>query len=76
MKVTLPSEKRIVLRQAEAVNIIDITIMAITDNPSQKKVTCVTKELGLITLWEGSAYDSIGQWTDSDVEDKIKDLYK
>ena len=76
MKITLTKEKRIVLRQAETVNITDITILSITDSPVQKRVTCSTKELGVIVLWEEGDYDAIGQWTDADVEAKIKDIYK
>jgi hypothetical protein len=27
-----------------------------------------------IVLWEGDAYDTIGQWTDVDVQNKIKNF--
>jgi hypothetical protein len=76
MKITLPTEKKIVVREAETKKITDITVLAITDSPSQKKVSCVTKELGAIVLWSDADYDTIGQWTDSDVEARIKKIYK
>ena len=28
-----------------------------------------------VVLWEGEAYDSIGQWTDSNVEARLAELY-
>jgi hypothetical protein len=75
MKVTLPTEKTIVVREAETKSIKDITISTIQDFPQMKKVVAVTRELGSITLWEGNAYDSIGQWTDSNVISRIQQLY-
>jgi hypothetical protein len=41
-----------------------------------KLVRCFVEELEQpITLWEGSAYDAIGQWTDTDVTNRLNELY-
>ena len=62
---------------AEIKKTIDkITVLDITDSPNNKTVTATTMELGRITLWEGTAYDAIGQWTDTDVEARINEIYK
>lgn len=75
MKVTLTTEKTIVVREAETKLVTELTVHSITDNPTLKKVTCVTREVGLIVLWEGAAYDAIGQWKDSDVTAKLLSIY-
>jgi hypothetical protein len=52
-----------------------IEIDHIIDYYADKKVIAFTKSvLGRITLWEGDAYDAIGQWTDQDVTDRIIEI--
>jgi hypothetical protein len=41
----------------------------------EKKVIAHTSEFGSVVLWEGDAYDAIGQWTDLDVTARIKEIY-
>ena len=46
------------------------------DLPKKKIVRSFVEEIeGPITLWEGSAYDAAGQWTDSDVQARLTQLY-
>jgi hypothetical protein len=52
----------------------EITILSMLDEPTFKKVTVRTKEVGSLVIWEGDAYDAIGQWTDQDVTDRILEI--
>jgi hypothetical protein len=63
--ITIPPKKKIVNQ---------ITILSMTDKPIAKKVIVRTLEIGIITLWEGLAYDAIGQWTDDDVKQRILEI--
>jgi hypothetical protein len=46
------------------------------DNKEKSKVLVHVKEFtGKITLWEGDAYTAIGQWTDTDVEGRLLEIY-
>ncbi len=53
----------------------NISIDHYIDSPSYKTVTAYTKQVGAILLWEGAAYDAIGQWTDSDVEARLLEMF-
>lgn len=52
----------------------NLTILRIIDDPMRKKVTAVTDSALTLDLWEGAAYDAIGQWTDENVKARIKEL--
>jgi hypothetical protein len=49
--------------------------MYMIDNPTEKKLTVVTKELGQIIVFEGQSYIDAGQWTDLDVIDRLLVMY-
>lgn len=56
--------------------ITSLTVKRLVDKPEKKTVVAVVKEQkGKISLWEGAAYDAIGQWTDSDVVARLNELY-
>ena len=74
MKIVLDTEKEVVLVKEVKRAIKEITVLEIKDLPEIKRVEAITKELGIILLWEGEAYDAIGQWTDTDVINKLKSL--
>jgi hypothetical protein len=74
MNIKLTTEKRIVTRPEEIKLIKEITINQIIDNSFLKKVIANTKEAGAFLLWSGSEYDEIGQWTDTDVVNRINEL--
>lgn len=74
MKITFETPKEVVLVRELKQSINEITIEEVTDNSSRKEVKAFTREMGIIVLWTGDAYDAIGQWTDADVEARIKEL--
>lgn len=45
------------------------------DSPIYKTVDAYTRQYGPIRLWEGDAYDAIGQWTDEDVTTRLLELF-
>jgi len=76
MKITFETPKEIVVVQELKRTIEELTIEEIVDNNSRKEVKAYTKELGILVLWAGAAYDAIGQWTDADVIARVEELYK
>ena len=74
MKITLDTEKEIVLVKEIKTTITEIKVLELKDLPEQKRVEAITHELGLVVLWQGEEYDAIGQWTDTDVINKLKSL--
>jgi hypothetical protein len=76
MEITLSSPKKIVLQEEKSKDITKLTIARVVDLPKQKVVRCFCEELEeAIVLWEGAAYDAIGQWSDVDVQNRIAELY-
>ena len=67
-------DQQVVIVKEVKRTITEITVLEIKDLPEIKRVEAITKELGIILLWEGEAYDAIGQWTDTDVINKLKSL--
>lgn len=52
-----------------------IIITEMTDDPVNKRVTVRTDgQPYFLTLWEGAAYDVIGDWTNQNVIDRINEL--
>lgn len=45
------------------------------DNPSLKFVKAVLKNRAPVILWEGSEYDAIGQWMDTDIKNRLEQLF-
>ena len=70
--------KQVVIKEIPAMTFKanKIEIDSITDSASDKTVVATLTNGTKVTLWQGSDYDAIGQWTDTDVENKIKDIYK
>jgi hypothetical protein len=76
MEITLKTPQKIVIKPEETKTLEKLTVMRMVDLPNEKKVRVFIKELREpITLWEGDEYDAIGQWTDSDVQAKLTELY-
>jgi len=76
MEITLNSPKKIVLQEEKSKDISKLTVARVVDLPKQKVVRCFCEELEeAIVLWEGAAYDAIGQWSDSDVQNRLAELY-
>jgi len=74
MKITFETPKNVIVVKELKKSIAEITINQVVDNPSMKKVTAETQEVGRLILWEKEAYDAIGQWTDSDVIARVNEL--
>lgn len=53
----------------------NVNVIRVTDFPERKVVEAHVKEIGVIVLWKGAEYDAIGQWTDTDVINRIIQLY-
>jgi hypothetical protein len=76
MEITLNAPKKVVLQEEKSKNITKLTVARVVDLPKQKVVRCFCEELDeAIVLWEGAAYDSVGQWTDANVQARLTELY-
>jgi hypothetical protein len=76
MPISLNNPLTVVIQPEKTKTISSLTISRVVDIPSQKIVRCFIEELEQpVVLWEGAAYDSIGQWTDSDVNTRLNELY-
>jgi len=74
MKITFETPKEIVIVKELKRTFEEVTIEEVTDNAERKVVRAFTRELGQLVLWEGEAYDAIGQWTDTDVQARVLEL--
>ena len=74
MKITFETPKEIVVVKELKRTFEEVTIEEVTDNPSRKEVKAFTRELGILVLWSGEAYDLAGQWTDADVVARVTEL--
>ena len=75
--LTVNFPKEVVLKEIPAIQIkaSQIKVKQIVDESENKKVIAFTDKAGKIILWEGAAYDAIGQWTDSDVQARIIEIF-
>lgn len=75
--IDLKASKVIKEVPAYQITIDKVEIVSYVDSPVNKTVIAYTKGFpGEILLWEGDAYDKIGQCKDSDVSKRIQELYK
>lgn len=79
MEIKFKKPKEVIITPAITLDITECLIEQITDYITGKRVTVViTFDNGSrhkhIVLWEGDSYDAIGQWTDSDVENRVTEL--
>jgi len=74
--VSLESPKVVKEVPAYQVSLSQIEIEYFVDSPAEKVVEAYVKRIGKVVLWEGAAYDAIGDWTNADVEARIKEIYK
>lgn len=76
MEINLNVSKKIVLQEEKSKTISKLTVNRVVDLPTQKIVRVFCEELEEpIILWSGVDYDNIGQWTDTDVQTKLGELY-
>ena len=75
MKAILSGAKTIITQPAVTKTISEINVIVMIDNPVQKTLTVSTKELGQVVVFEGQEYVNAGQWTDTDVINKLLSMY-
>ena len=76
MQISLTNPKKVVLQEEKSKTVTTLTVSRIVDLPKKKMVRAFIEEIDEpVVLWEGAAYDSIGQWTDSNVEARLAELY-
>lgn len=76
MQISLTNPKKVVLQEEKSKTVTTLTVSRIVDLPKKKMVRAFIEELDEpVVLWEGAAYDSIGQWTDLNVEARLAELY-
>ena len=76
MQINLQNPKKVVLQEEKSKTVTTLTVARIVDLPKKKVVRAFVEELDEpVVLWEGDAYDAAGQWTDSDVEARLTELY-
>lgn len=81
-EIKLPSPKVITVVKAQTVTTDTILINQVTDNGTSVECiyTPLSPDIGLnpphqtIILWEKEAYEAIGQWTDTDVKNRLLEL--
>jgi|APGre2960657404_1045060.scaffolds.fasta_scaffold151239_2 hypothetical protein len=74
-KQIITEAKTLIISPEKITTINSIQVTNVLDDPINKKVLASTKEVGNLILWEGAAYDAIGQWTDTDVQNRILEIY-
>ena len=76
MQINLQNPKKVVLQEEKSKTVTTLTVTRLVDLPKKKVVRAFVEELDEpVVLWEGAAYDAIGQWTDSNVEARLTELY-
>jgi hypothetical protein len=75
MRVILDNPKEVIVVPERKRTITEFNVVEMVDNPMRKIVEVTTEELGRIILWKDADYDAAGQWTDTDVANKLKQLY-
>ena len=67
-----------VVKEIPAYQVIlsEIEIDYFIDSPADKIVEAYAKNIGKIVLWEGDAYDAIGDWTNANVVTRLNEIYK
>lgn len=76
MEILFEKETTIVIRPIETKTISKLTIDRVVDFTNEKKVIAFSNDIfNPIELWVGDEYTKIGQWTDDDVEKRIKEIF-
>jgi hypothetical protein len=76
LTVELPQPTTVKALGNRDVEITKIEIFEMIDNPVKKEVwvSCRNHPTRIL-LWKGEDYDAIGQWTDTDVINRVLELY-
>ena len=73
--IDIPGGQDLVVQEEKTVNVTSVTIKRVICLPAEKKIKAVVKEAGgMLTLYEGSAYDDLnGTISMEDVETRVKE---
>lgn len=84
MDITLQAKKDLIIREAITEKTDKIKVLEVTDNYTSVSAliqlgTTDPKRAGMqntksIILWDEEAYKAIGQWTDTDVQNRLKTI--
>ena len=76
MKIEITNPKSIVVTEQQTKSYGSLTVKRLVDFPEKKKVVAFIKEVnGPVVLWEGPQYDTIGDWTNDNVSERLTELY-
>lgn len=76
LTINLPKKVKVKAHGNKEVEIEKIEVFEMIDNPFTKTVTAINNNHPTrIVLWKDADYDAIGQWTDTDVVNRILALY-
>ena len=76
MKVEITNPKTIVVTEQQTKTYNELTVKKLVDFPKKKKVVAFITEVNKpVILWEGAAYDAIGEWTSANVSERLSELY-
>ena len=76
MRVDLNGAKTITIVPAQTKTLSSLTIDRVVDLQGDKKVFAIINELyEPVDLWVGADYDAVGQWTDTDVANRIREIF-
>jgi hypothetical protein len=76
LSATLETPFTVILAPARTKIIEEIVILHLIDSPAEKMVSVKLKGISKeIVLWKDEDYDNIGQWTDTDAINRIKELF-
>lgn len=76
LTVNLPNKVKVKALGGVEVEIDKIEIFEMIDNPVKKLVTAICRNHPTrIIVWKDAEYDAIGQWTDTDVVNRILEIY-
>ena len=82
MDITLQAKKDLIIREAITQNTDKIKVLEVTDNYTSVSALIqigqptpdANKNIKHIILWDGADYEAIGQWTDTDVQNRLKTI--
>ena len=74
--IELPNKVKVKALGNREVEIEKIEIFELIDSPLKKEVwaKCMNHPTKIL-LWKDESYDAIGQWTESDVINKVLEIY-
>lgn len=75
IKLSLPAQKTITVQPAQTSTLTEVTLGRIIDIPSERVVRAFVREVNApFILWEGDAYEQIGDYTQSQINARILEL--